>query len=399
MLSRAFSLLPFACVALLVGACATDDADNAGRTSQPIINGKVCTEQITPTAVALLLEAKMSLRGTELPMRTVMCTGTLIAPDVVLTAAHCVTPSMLASGFGTVTDAQYHVAFTANLATYADQARGLPPQLGGKPLAPLPAEALKVREFLAHPDFDPADLQSFKGGVNENLNDIGLMFLDKPIPLETLRPAVLITKDEAKQYLVKDASVRIAGWGQQVVVPNPLFPPPPGTVGVKICATSFINEIGPHEMQIGGGPETSRKCHGDSGGPSYLDIETDTFVKERLVGITSHAYDQTDCAKGGVDTRVDVWLDWIDAELKKRCAGTASRSWCDVAGIIPPDFYKAPPKPDSGPAPSDAGAQNGDGESKGDDGGCQLAGGAPAQLPTLLALLLGLALIRRRHRA
>jgi hypothetical protein len=399
MLSRHLILTLSSVAALLGASCAATPEDHSSQRAQPIINGKVCTEQITPTAVALLLEAKMNLRGTEIPMRTVMCTGTLIAPDVVLTAAHCVTPSMLSGGFGTVTGAQYHIAFTANLATYADQMRGLPPQVGGKPLAELPTEALKVREFLAHPDFDPKDLETFTGGVDTNLNDIGLMFLEKPVALETVRPAVLITKNEAETYLKKDASVRIAGWGQQLVTANPLFPPPPGTVGVKICATSFINEIGAHEMQIGGGPETSRKCHGDSGGPSYIDIETPLAVKDRLVGITSHAYDQTDCAKGGVDTRVDVWLDWIDAELKKRCQDS-SRSWCEVGGIIPAEFYEPPPAPDAGASAADSGTPAaGDGESSSGDGGCSFASSRAADAAPLTSLtLLTLLLLWRRRR-
>ena len=52
--------------------------------------------------------------------------------------------------------------------------------------------------------------------------------------------------------------------------------------------------------------------HGDSGGPTYMDVETSSETKRRVIGITSHAYDPNDYAKGGVDTRVDVWLDWID---------------------------------------------------------------------------------------
>ena len=40
-------------------------------------------------------------------------------------------------------------------------------------------------------------------------------------------------------------------------------------------------------MQIGAGPETSRKCHGDSGGPSFLAVESDAVRKQRLVFVFS----------------------------------------------------------------------------------------------------------------
>jgi len=57
----------------------------------------------------------------------------------------------------------------------------------------------------------------------------------------------------------------------------------------------------------------------------------------RVIGVTSHAYDWTDCReKGGVDTRVDYYLDWIDDEMRTRCESD-ERVWCDEEGIIPPD--------------------------------------------------------------
>jgi len=61
--------------ALLVAGCAADPASTASRT-QGIVGGEETTEW--PAVVALVLGDG-----------TILCTGTLIAPDVVLTAAHC----------------------------------------------------------------------------------------------------------------------------------------------------------------------------------------------------------------------------------------------------------------------------------------------------------------------
>ena len=45
----------------------------------------------------------------------------------------------------------------------------------------------------------------------------------------------------------------------------------------------MINEIGGAEMQIGSDERSSRKCHGDSGGPTYLRVETESSRKERTL--------------------------------------------------------------------------------------------------------------------
>jgi hypothetical protein len=70
-----------------------------------------------------------------------------------------------------------------------------------------------------------------------------------------------------------------------------------------------------------------------------MTVETSSTRKERVVGVTSHAYDASDCAKGGIDTRVDSWRGWIDAEMSKRCSD-GTRSWCTVAGVILPSYYE-----------------------------------------------------------
>ena len=59
---------------------------------------------------------------------------------------------------------------------------------------------------------------------------------------------------------------------------------------------------------------------------------------QRIVGVTSHAYDYSDCyVTGGVDTRVDHYLDWIDDEMRARCED-GTRVWCETDGIITPQW-------------------------------------------------------------
>jgi hypothetical protein len=97
-----------------------------------------------------------------------------------------------------------------------------------------------------------------------------------------------------------------------------------------------ISAVGEHELHIGAAEEDTRKCHGDSGGPTFLEVQTESPVTSRLIGVTSHAFDSTDCFEtGGVDTRIDPYLDWIEAEMVSRCED-GTRAWCEVFGIVSP---------------------------------------------------------------
>ena len=63
--------------------------------------------------------------------------------------------------------------------------------------------------------------------------------------------------------------------------------------------------------------------------------------RKPCIGVTSHAYDETDCFEtGGVDTRVDYYLEWIENEMTSRCTAE-TRAWCDTPGIVTPEYYES----------------------------------------------------------
>ncbi len=105
----------------------------------------------------------------------------------------------------------------------------------------------------------------------------------------------------------------------------------------------------------------------------------------RLIGVTSHAYDNSDCDEtGGVDTRVDAYLGWIDGELRARCED-GSRAWCEEEGIPVPGA-------------KDVAMDSGDtGEEDDDKKGCGCASSPSAPAGLALLGLVGLVALRRRR--
>jgi uncharacterized protein (TIGR03382 family) len=356
-------LLPLALLPALSLSC-VDEIETIDRYEQPIINGEACSKEELPETVALIVDASVDFGGDSFPIRALMCTGTLIAPDTILTAAHCLDPAALTGGFGTVEEATFYISSTSDLSDLAGQSQSLPD---------LPTDALPVRSVVRHEDFR-LDEENLPEGLS-NFYDIGLMFLESPI--DTIEPAIVMTPEEAAQLEVGD-EVRIAGWGQQT-------PDRGGPVGTKHCASTAIYELGDFEMQIGNEPTTSRKCHGDSGGPTFISIETDTLRKERVIGATSRAYDSSDCQKGGVDTMASAWYEWIDAQMSEGC-DSGQRAWCEVSGVVAPDYYDDP----NGGDPNDPEDPNAGSE----DGGCSTGGSNASGFGLLL---LAAMLLRRRR--
>jgi hypothetical protein len=320
----------------------------------PIINGSPATRNQFPSAGGLIVQADLS----GFPLELLMCTSTLIAPDVVLTAGHCVDLQAFLDTYGydglTVTNQVFGWSQDPDLTDYTE--------LGGA--SDWPEGTAIGSTAIQHPDFD---LLSVRPGLAEN-HDIALVFLDEPV-LDV--PFAWLPTAEEGAALATGDPVTIVGWGQQTTSPT--------SVGEKIIAESVIGEIANFEVQIGDSPDDGRKCHGDSGGPTYYQVpdsaDEDPF---RVIGVTSHSFDVTDCdSKGGVDTRVDFYLDWIEAQLTKGCED-GIRSWCDQTGI---------------PKQRSAGPETASVLSDDEKGGCDTA----AASPTAIAALLGLLAVRRKR--
>jgi MYXO-CTERM domain-containing protein len=333
----------------------------------PIINGDEADEDVYPMTGGMIVDLTLTYQGSAYDMRMFMCSSTLIAPDVVALAAHCLDETTLTYGYG---EAEFNdVRWTRQ--------PDLTEWSGYERTNAWPDDAVAAWDWVVHPDFD---IWSLSYEVGENA-DVALLFLDTPVL--DVPYARLAVAEEEQALLVEGAEVDVVGWGQQTATSG-YEAPPDGTYALKMWGTSVLGDVGEFEMQVGPDEDDVRKCHGDSGGPTFLTVD-DGF---RLVGITSHAYDQTDCdRKGGVDTRVDAYLDWIDAELRARCED-GTRVWCDEPGIP----TGVTPEPDEADPVADAG----DEEEKA--GGCACTTGAGGGGLGAIGALAAMGLLATRRR-
>ena len=287
------------------------------RVTAPIIKGHECEAggEAGPTLL-VILQATSRDSETSAVLQGI-CTASLVAPDTIVSAAHCFDTSDLDRAG--LADIHFFVSRASRASA----------------LSALPADAIEVRAKV-HPDFDCNSTPVF--GTLGNFHDVAVGFLKRPIL--DLAPAILPTRRETAA-IVQGASVTIAGWGATDPVATMT------STGVLHCAAATIAAVGDAEMVIGPNADSARKCHGDSGGPTFLTLPTATSVrKDRLIGVTSRGYRASDCAEmGGVDTRVDVFRDWVDAQMRQGC-DDGSRVWCDVRGVVPPSFYGGPVEPE-----------------------------------------------------
>lgn len=195
------------------------------------------------------------------------CTGTLIAPDIVLTAGHCVA----SEPYEVITDT-------------VDYMRG--------------GDRIAVKSSRAYPDW-------------ENKFDVGIVMLEHVArgPSRSIAPACA-----AKSGLRNGAKVHLVGFGMtsDTNPDNTQLREADLEVYDASCTTddSCESSIAPHgEFLAGGNGEGS--CFGDSGGPVFLT----TKQGPALVGIVSRglAVPGSTCSDGGVYVRADKIVSWVQS--------------------------------------------------------------------------------------
>lgn len=245
--------LMIALFACSMGACAIEQSDQIDNDAvavdeQSVINGAIDTGD--PCVVEV--QAALSLNATEV----FTCTGTVIGPHTILTAAHCVKS----------------------------------PALGLNPLILIGTGTTPTMiAFLASSfTFDPL----FNANNLRNGHDIGIVHTNGTLPMPVC----------GRGAVNANLPVRLVGYGANAHTGL-------GS-GTKRQATTNIVDV--NNILFQAGNSNSQICNGDSGGPAFQTING----QEVVVGVASFVTGNTVtsvCNGGGFHDRVDTLEAFINA--------------------------------------------------------------------------------------
>jgi endonuclease G len=261
-----FAAIALAAVPAIVLADPSSQIDTTTRPGfEPVIGGSDAPDGTWPDLAAVLTGSTGD---------TQVCTGTLIAPTVVITAGHCYLTSE----------------------------------------GPLPTHVLIGTNSLAA-NGGGTVIKIDKGYVYPNSQesiDVTALVLDTAA---TQTPRAIAT-GWAKLEIQNSAMITIAGYGstddQGNVYPT-IEQQATTTITDFDCSTSDgCNAAAKPDGELGAGGSGIDTCPGDSGGPLYLPTSFGTF----LAGVTSRAYDDAsaECGAGGIYERPDKIVPWIEQQ-------------------------------------------------------------------------------------
>jgi endonuclease G, mitochondrial len=211
--------------------------------------------------------------------KTSTCTGTLVAADVVLTAAHC------------VVDEPYEIR--SDTVDYAKP--------GG--------DRIPIKWSRAYPDW-------------ENKYDIGVIMLDH---IARGQPRKIAAACTTREQLVAGAKVHLVGFGTTTAAGD-LENTEMREANLVVTDPSCSMDVSCHRAvaprgEFTAGGQGVDSCFGDSGGPVYLD----TPDGPALVGVVSRGLSipGVPCGNGGIYTRADKVVSWLKSVTGARIDRTA----------------------------------------------------------------------------
>ena len=247
----------------------------AGTLSAPVVGGTPASPGEWPDVV-LVAAANAA------------CSGTLIAPDVVLTAGHCID-------------------------THPDLVL-----VGSVDYSKPGGEVIKVKQAIAYPDW-------------QHQYDVGVLVLDHAA---TPEPRAIAGECAVKQNLVAGAAVEVVGFGlttKSGTGDNTQLNEAQLPVVDPTCASDPWCQpaIAPDGEFTAGGMGTD-SCFGDSGGPLFLP----TAHGPALIGVVSRGVGESGapCGGGGVYVRADKVVPWIEKVTGRKLMRTPCGGKADGEG-------------------------------------------------------------------
>jgi endonuclease G len=247
----------------------------AGPTEAPVIGGSSAAAGKWPDAAAVMWSGEQG------------CTGTLVAPNVVITAGHCV-----------LDGAPNGVLVGASALSRASE-----------------GETFKVMKWYEYPS-------------SQRSVDVGILMLDHDSRFAP-RP---IATGWARVDIKNGAAVEFVGFGttdKMGSVPTDNLMEAQSTITDFNCTTSSgCNAMARPDGELGAGGMGIDTCPGDSGGPMYLLTDYGAF----LAGVTSRSYNnaQYDCSEGGIYGRPDKIFDWIQETTGVKLLGGPTPEAMDI---------------------------------------------------------------------
>jgi endonuclease G len=202
-----------------------------------------------------------------------LCTGTLVAPTVVLTAGHCADRS------GTPVLPDSVLIGASSLTRTGD------------------GETIAIERSIVYPDAATAE-------------DLAVLILARP----STHPPRRIVDGWARADLVNGAAISLVGFGAidraGAIYVNELQEATTSITDVDCSVSPGCRPIAHPAGELGAGGMGVDTCPGDSGGPLYLW----TSYGAVLAGVTSRSYANAGfpCSEGGIYVRPDKVLDWIE---------------------------------------------------------------------------------------